>query len=88
MGFFGNHFSFDGIPCEEFGLAIYDINGNSQGDTGIVASVGEVIEDWIPSRSKSFFYGIKRNTPLSFKMVLVLTLGLTCRINFPLWKII
>ena len=83
MGFFGNHFSFDGIPCEEFGLAIYDINGNSQGDTGIVASVGEVIEDWIPSRSKSFFYGIKRNTPLSFKMVFGVDPRLNLQNKFP-----
>lgn len=69
MGFYGNHFSFNGTPCEEFGLAIYDIDGNSQGNTGLIASVGKVIEDWIPTKSKSFFYGIQQNTPLTFTMV-------------------
>ena len=83
MGFFGSHFSFNGIPCEEFGLAIYDISGNSQGDSGMVASVGEVIEDWIPSRSKSFFYGIKQNTPLSFKMVFGVNPELNQQNEFP-----
>lgn len=55
MGFYGNHFSFDGIPCDEFGLAIYDIEGNSQGNSVDIASSGTIIEDWIPAKSKSFF---------------------------------
>lgn len=82
MGFYGSHFSFNGIPCEEFGLAIYDIDGNSQGSSGIVASVGEIIEDWNPSRSKSFFYGVKQNTPLSFKMVFGVNPELTLQNQF------
>lgn len=69
MGFYGNHFIFNGTPCEEFGLAIYDIDGNTQGNTGMIASTGKVIEDWIPTKSKSFFYGIQQNTPLTFTMV-------------------
>lgn len=54
MGFFGSHFSFDGIPCERFGLAVFDIGNHSNDDTGIVASTGKLIEDWIPGRNKSY----------------------------------
>lgn len=68
MGFYGNRFSFNGIPCEKFGLAIYDIDGNSQGKSNLVPTVGKVIEDWIPTKSKSLFYGIQQNTPLTFNM--------------------
>ena len=68
MGFYGQHFSFNGTPCEKFGLAIYDIDGNSQGKSGFVASVGKVVEDWIPTKSRSLFYGIQQNTPLTFTM--------------------
>lgn len=68
MGFYGSHFSFNGTSCEEFGLAVYDIDGSSQGKSGLVASVGKVVEDWIPTKSKSLFYGIRQNTPLTFTM--------------------
>lgn len=69
MAFYGSHFSFDSIPCEEFGLVIYDINGNTQGNSGMIASTGEVVEDWLSTKSKSLFYGVKQNKPLSFNMV-------------------
>lgn len=83
MGFYGNHFSFNGIPCEEFGLSIYDIGGTSQGNSGQIASTGEIIEDWIPTKSKSFFYGIKQNTPLSFKMIFGVDPELNQQNGFP-----
>lgn len=69
MGFWGNHFSFDGIACEEFGLALIDIGSYKQDEDGAVASAGEIIEDWVPSRNRSYFYGIQQNTPLTFRMV-------------------
>lgn len=83
MGFYGNHFSFNGTPCEEFGLAIYDIDGNSQGSSGMIASTGKIVEDWIPTKSKSFFYGIQQNTPLSFKMVFGVDPELNKQNGFP-----
>ena len=83
MGFYGNHFSFNGYPCEEFGLALYDIEGNAQGNSGQIASTGEVIEDWIPTKSRSFFYGIRQNTPLVFKMVFGVDPELNLKNQFP-----
>lgn len=69
MSFYGNHFSFNGIPCEKFGLAIYDIGSTSQDDTISIASSGTMLEDWIPSKYQSFFYGVQQNTPLTFTMI-------------------
>lgn len=69
MGFYGKHFSYNGISCDEFGLAIYDIGNMGQGDSSNVASAGEVTEDWIPLRNRSFFYGVRQNTPLSFNII-------------------
>lgn len=83
MGFYGNRFSFDGIPCEEFGLALYDIQGNSQDSSVNVASVGTVIEDWIPTKNRSFFYGIRQNSPLVFTMVFGVDPSLSRTHTFP-----
>lgn len=83
MGFYGNHFSFDGIPCEEFGLAIYDIEGNSQGSSVDIASSGTIVEDWIPMKSRSFFYGVQQNKALTFTMVFGVNPELTRQGVFP-----
>jgi hypothetical protein len=68
LGFIGSYFSFDGIPCSEYGLSIYDIGSASQGDFRF-ASTGEIQESWIPSRGKSHFYGLRKNKPLQFSIV-------------------
>lgn len=68
MAFVGHYFSYDGIPCTEFGLLIYDVNGKSQGSSTF-ASVGEIQEDWVRSKGRSFFYGLAQNEPLKFNIV-------------------
>ena len=68
MGFIGSYFSFDGIPCTEYGLLIYDMENASQG-TSSFASAGEIQESWISSRNKSFFYGLRKDQPLQFSIV-------------------
>ena len=68
MAFIGSYFSYNGIPCTEFGLLIYDIDGNSQGSSSF-PSVGEVQEDWVPSKGRSYFYGLSHSKPLQFKIV-------------------
>ena len=69
MAFYGNHFSFNGIPCEKYGLMIYDLSGETQSGNGAIASVGEAVEEWLPSRRSSYYFGTKQNTPASFKLV-------------------
>ena len=69
MGFYGKHFSYNGISCDEFGLALYDIGEAGQGSSTFIASSGEIIEDWIPLKHSSYFYGVRQNTPLTFTMV-------------------
>lgn len=68
MAFTTNYFVFDGIPCSEYGLMIYDISNNNQG-VAAFQSTGSALTDWIPSRGKSFLYGIEYKTPLSFDLV-------------------
>ena len=32
MAFWGDYFVFDGVPCWEFGLRLYEVDGVSPGD--------------------------------------------------------
>lgn len=44
MSFYGDRFIFDGIPCEEFGLMLYDIGSTGQQPTSF-ASNSDFMED-------------------------------------------
>lgn len=68
MAFWGDYFIFDGIPCTEYGLRLYEVNGVSSGN-GSFPSPAEISEDRISGRYKPLFYGIMQNEPLTFKMV-------------------
>lgn len=68
MAFWGDYFIFDGIPCTEYGLRLYEVNGVSPGN-GSFPSPAEISEDRISGRYKPLFYGITQNEPLTFKMV-------------------
>ena len=68
MGFIAKKFSYNRIPCEEYGLRIFDIDGNDNEATPF-ASVGELQTDVIPSRGRTFLYGRTFNDPLEFKLV-------------------
>ena len=67
MAFWGDYFIFDGIPCWEFGLRLYEINGISSGDGSF--SMPKASEDTVASRYKTLYYGVTHNEPLTFKMV-------------------
>lgn len=67
MAFNGCEFSFDGIPCTEYGLMIYDIDSESQGDTAF--QTGEVSEDRTSRRYDSLMYGLTQNKALEFTLV-------------------
>lgn len=68
MAFWGNSFVFNGIPCEDYDLMIYDFGSNSQ-SAGNFASGVSIIEEALPSRYKPYFYGIKFEKKLEFNMV-------------------
>lgn len=67
MSFYGDRFIFDGIPCEEFGLMLYDIGSTRQQPTSF-ASNSDFMEDRIGTRYDPLFYGIRRNSQLNFQM--------------------
>lgn len=68
MGFIAKNFSFNRIPCTEYGLRIYDIDGNNNTATPF-ASTGELQTDVIPSTGRTFLYGRTYEKPLEFRLV-------------------
>ena len=51
MGFIAKKFSFNRVPCEEYGLRIFDIDGNDN-EAAPFASVGELQTDVITYNHK------------------------------------
>ena len=51
MAFWGDYFIYDGIPCTEFGLRLYEINNTSSGD-GSFSVPSEISEDRISNKYK------------------------------------
>lgn len=67
MSFYGSQFTFDGIPCSDYDLMLYDIG--SSNEDGKFAST-KIIEDRIARRYTPLHYGITQNTPLSFSITI------------------
>lgn len=67
MSFYGDRFIFDGTPCEEFGLILYDVGSAKQSQTSFAAD-GNFAEDRIGRRYDPLFYGAKINGQLSFSL--------------------
>lgn len=68
MGFIAKRFSYNRIPCEHFGLRIYDVDGNDNSATPF-ASTGELVTDVIPSKGRNFLYGRAFEEPLEFNLI-------------------
>lgn len=68
MSFWGKSFSFNGIPCEEFGLMLYDV-GTNKNSQKTFASCKTAVEDHLPQRWKPIFYGAKNDAKLEFSIV-------------------
>ena len=68
MGFIAKRFSFNRVPCEKYGLRIFDIDGNNNEATSF-ASTGEIQTDVIPSKGRNFLYGRSFETPLEFQLI-------------------
>ena len=64
MAFYGCEFSFDGIPCFEYGLMVYDFG--STNENGKFSSTVKISEDRTAWRYTPLHYGATQNTPLTF----------------------
>lgn len=67
MAFYGCYFSFNGIPCTEYGLMIYDF-GTRSDSSGSLSVDTEIVEDRIARRYTPLHYGTITNEPLEFTM--------------------
>lgn len=68
MAFWGKAFVFDGVPCEEYDLMLYDVAGEEQGE-GDFASTVSIVEEAVGGRWKPYFYGTQYNKRLTFDIV-------------------
>lgn len=70
MSFYGTSFIFDGIPCEEFGLMLYDLDSHEQEDGTIGTSVN-ISEDRLWGNPIPIHYGTSENEALTIKLICV-----------------
>lgn len=68
MAFYGSTFVFNGVPCEDFDLMLYDVGSTSQ-ENGEFASVVSIVEEELATKWKPIFYGVKFEKKLEFEMV-------------------
>lgn len=68
MAFWGGAFVFDGIPCEEYELMVYDLGSHTQSDSKFASGVS-IVEEKLPTRWKPYFYGVKFENKLTFTLV-------------------
>lgn len=59
---------FNGVPCEDFDLMLYDV-GNIGQENGEFASVVSIVEEELATKWKPIFYGVKFDNKLEFEMV-------------------
>lgn len=67
MAFNGCYFSFDGIPCTEYGLMLYEL-GSASDTTNTLSTDMDIVEDRIARRYTPLHYGTITNEPLEFTM--------------------
>lgn len=68
MSFWGSSFSFNGIPCEDFELMMYSIDGATH-SAGKFATGVSISEDVVSRRWKPLFYGTQFKNKLEFSIV-------------------
>ncbi len=68
MAFWGHSFVFNGIPCEDFDLMMYDFGSATQSQGSFAGGV-TIVESHVPRRWKPYFYGTKIERKLSFSLV-------------------
>ena len=67
MSFYGSYFSFNSIPCFEYGLMLYDVESTNEG--GKFSSAIDISEDRTVFRYKPLYYGSSQNKPLTFSVI-------------------
>lgn len=67
MAFWGCEFVFDGVPCSEYGMMIYNFGSEGQDDVNFQA--GEIIEERIAGRFDALTYGLVQNGSLTYTLV-------------------
>lgn len=67
MAFYGCEFSFDGVPCSEFGLMVYNFESKEQDSVSF--GNGDIIEDRLQTRYDSLMYGFDQNKALEYTLV-------------------
>lgn len=68
MAFYGNSFTFNDIPCDDFDLMLYAVDQAEPG-AGTFASIPEIQEEERPTRWRPFFFGTKYTKKLEFELV-------------------
>lgn len=68
MAFWGSSFIFNGIPCDDYELMMYDIGSASQSNDSQISAIS-IVEESLSSRWKPHFYGVKRDKKLEFSLV-------------------
>lgn len=68
MSFYGSSFTFNGKSCsEDFGLMMYDFNNENNAPSKFVSR--ELIEERIPNKLQTLFYGTNYKDPLVFTII-------------------
>lgn len=68
MAFWATSFVYNDVPCDDFDLMLYDINGEEQ-SSGVFASNVTMVENQLPRQWRPRVYGIKREGKLEFDIV-------------------
>lgn len=68
MAFWGCSFSFNGIPCDDYDLMMYSVDGTDF-SAGKFATGVSIVEDTVSTRWKPYFYGTQLKDKLTFSIV-------------------
>lgn len=67
MSFWATKFIFDGIVSDSYGLLCGKMGASGEESSSSGSSV-EIMEDYIPKRTKPYFYGVKFSEKLEFQL--------------------
>ena len=68
MAFYGTSFIYDGVPCDQFDLEIYNIGGASQ-PAGKFSSAVSIIEESLNAKYKPMFLGTNMDKKMEISLV-------------------
>lgn len=68
MAFYGCSFSFNGIPCDDYDLMMYDVGGSVSEEDEFGSNV-EIIEEQVGNRWRPQFYGARFKDKLAVELI-------------------